>query len=142
LPGHSADDRAVDDGRGVLGAASDYAIAGPAVRHARHPASDGAIEGRAAHQLVVTAGQLAGTRISLGETQITIGRAEDSTLVITDDYASARHARLVPRAGQWYIEDLGSTNGTYLDRSKVTGPTPVPIGVPIRIGHTSIELRP
>ena len=98
--------------------------------------------GRAAHQLVVTAGQLAGTRITLGEAQITIGRAEDSTLVITDDYASARHARLVPRAGQWFVEDLGSTNGTYLDRAKVTGPTPVPLGVPIRIGRTSLELRP
>lgn len=98
--------------------------------------------GRAAHQLVVTGGQLAGTRLSLGETQITIGRAEDSTLVIADDYASARHARLVPRSGQWFIEDLGSTNGTYLDRAKINGPTPVPIGVPIRIGRTSIELRP
>jgi hypothetical protein len=98
--------------------------------------------GRAAHQLVVTAGQLAGTRITLGEGQITIGRAEDSTLVITDDYASARHARLMPRAGQWFVEDLGSTNGTYLDRAKVTGPTPVPLGVPIRIGRTSLELRP
>ena len=98
--------------------------------------------GRAAHQLVVTAGQLAGTRITLGESQITIGRAEDSTLVITDDYASARHARLVPRAGQWFVEDLGSTNGTYLDRAKVTGPTPVPLGVPIRIGRNYLELRP
>lgn len=98
--------------------------------------------GRAAHQLVVTAGALAGTRITLGEAQITIGRAEDSTLVITDDYASARHARLMPRSGQWFVEDLGSTNGTYLDRAKVTGPTPVPLGVPIRIGRTSLELRP
>jgi hypothetical protein len=98
--------------------------------------------GRAAHQLVVTAGALAGTRITLGEQTITIGRAEDSTLVITDDYASARHARLVPRGGQWFIEDLGSTNGTYLDRGKVSGPTPVPLGVPIRIGRTSLELRP
>jgi pSer/pThr/pTyr-binding forkhead associated (FHA) protein len=98
--------------------------------------------GKAARQLVVTAGQLAGTRITLGEAQITIGRAEDSTLVITDDYASARHARLVPRDGQWFVEDLGSTNGTYLDRGKVSGPTPVPLGVPIRIGRTSLELRP
>jgi pSer/pThr/pTyr-binding forkhead associated (FHA) protein len=98
--------------------------------------------GRAAHQLVVTAGQLAGTRITLGDAQITIGRAEDSTLVITDDCASARHARLVPRSGQWFVEDLGSTNGTYLDRAKVTGLTPVPLGVPIRIGRTSLELRP
>lgn len=98
--------------------------------------------GRAARQLVVTAGALAGTRITLGDNPITVGRAEDSTLVITDDYASARHARLVPRAGQWFIEDLGSTNGTYLDRAKVTGPMPVPLGVPIRIGRTSLELRP
>jgi hypothetical protein len=98
--------------------------------------------GRAAHHLVVTEGALAGTRLTLGESQITIGRAEDSTLVITDDYASARHARLVPRAGQWFVEDLGSTNGTYLDRAKVTAPTPVPLGVPIRIGRTSLELRP
>lgn len=99
-------------------------------------------KGRAAHQLVVTAGALAGTKITLGEAPITIGRAEDSTLVITDDYASARHARLVPRDGQWVLEDLGSTNGTYLDRTKVSGPTPVPLGVPIRIGRTSLELRP
>ena len=98
--------------------------------------------GKAARQLVVTAGQLAGTRITLGDIPITIGRAEDSTLVITDDFASARHARLVPRDGQWFVEDLGSTNGTYLDRGKVSGPTPVPLGVPIRIGRTSLELRP
>jgi hypothetical protein len=50
--------------------------------------------------------------------------------------------RLVPRSGQWFVEDLGSTNGTYLDRAKVTAPTPVPLGVPIRIGRTSLELRP
>jgi hypothetical protein len=98
--------------------------------------------GRAANKLVVTEGALAGTRLTLADSQITIGRAEDSTLVITDDYASARHARLVPRGGQWYVEDLGSTNGTYLDRAKVTAPTPVPLGVPIRIGRTSLELRP
>ena len=97
--------------------------------------------GRAAHYLFVTEGALAGTQLTLSEASITIGRAEDSTLVITDDYASTRHARLVPRSGQWFVEDLGSTNGTYLDRAKVTVPTPVPLGVPIRIGRTSLELR-
>src|SRR5947208_12211812 len=91
--------------------------------------------------LVVTQGQLAGTSIALRETAVTIGRANDSTLVLADDYASNRHARLVPRDGQWYVEDLGSTNGTYLDRTKVTAPTPVPIGMPIRIGKTVLELR-
>ena len=70
-------------------------------------------------RLVVTAGGLTGTSMNLGDQIITIGRADDSTLVLTDDYASARHARLVPQDGQWLVEDLGSTNGTYLDRDKV-----------------------
>jgi pSer/pThr/pTyr-binding forkhead associated (FHA) protein len=97
--------------------------------------------GKAPTQLLVTEGGLAGTRITLGEQPIMIGRANDSTLVLTDDYASTRHARLVMRDGDWYVEDLGSTNGTYLDRTKVTGPTPIPPGVPIRIGKTVLELR-
>jgi len=95
----------------------------------------------APHQMVVTAGNLAGTAIDLADSQITIGRADDATLVLTDDYASTRHARLFPQDGQWLVEDLGSTNGTYLDRQKVTAPTPVPVGVPIRIGKTVLELR-
>jgi len=97
--------------------------------------------GKSARTMVVTEGALAGTRITLADTPITIGRADDSTLVLNDDYASTRHARLVPRTGQWLVEDLGSTNGTYLDRAKVSGPTPVPLGVPIRIGRTVLELR-
>ncbi len=91
--------------------------------------------------LLVTGGSLAGTTISLGDQQITIGRAADATLVLTDDYASTRHARLFPQNGAWVVEDLGSTNGTYLDREKVSQPTPVPVGVPIRIGKTVLELR-
>jgi hypothetical protein len=92
-------------------------------------------------QLLVTAGALAGTSVGLADQQITIGRANDATLVLDDDYASTRHARLFPQDGQWIVEDLGSTNGTYLDRQKVTQPTPVPVGVPIRIGKTVLELR-
>jgi len=92
-------------------------------------------------QMVVTAGTLAGTVVGLSDMQITIGRADDATLVLTDDYASTRHARLFPQDGQWLVEDLGSTNGTYLDRQKVTQATPVPVGVPIRIGKTVLELR-
>jgi hypothetical protein len=95
----------------------------------------------APQQVVVTAGALAGTIINLSDAQITIGRADDATLVLTDDYASTRHARLFPQDGQWLVEDLGSTNGTYLDRQKVTQPTPVPVGVPVRIGKTVLELR-
>ncbi len=91
--------------------------------------------------LLVTGGNLAGTTINLADQQITIGRSADATLVLTDDYASTRHARLFPQNGEWIVEDLGSTNGTYLDRTKVTGPTPVPLNVPVRIGKTVLELR-
>jgi pSer/pThr/pTyr-binding forkhead associated (FHA) protein len=92
-------------------------------------------------RLLVTGGPLSGTTLPLTEQQITIGRSNDATLVLNDDYASSRHARLFPQDGQWIVEDLGSTNGTYLDRQKVTQPIPVPTGVPIRIGKTVLELR-
>ena len=91
--------------------------------------------------LVVTAGPLSGTKITLGDQPILIGRADDSTLVLTDDFASSRHARLTNRGGQWYVEDLGSTNGTYLDQQRVQGPLLVAPGQPIRIGQTALELR-
>lgn len=91
--------------------------------------------------LVVTEGALAGMSIDLADQQITMGRANDATLVLNDDYASTYHARIFPQDGQWLVEDLGSTNGTYLDRQKVARPTPVPVGVPIRIGKTVLELR-
>ncbi len=93
------------------------------------------------HFLVVTEGGLAGVSIDLADQQITMGRANDATLVLNDDYASTYHARIFPQDGQWLVEDLGSTNGTYLDRQKVTRPTPVPVSVPIRIGKTVLELR-
>jgi len=96
---------------------------------------------RTARQLLVTQGPLTGTRISLDSRPILIGRADDSTLVLDDDYASTRHARIAQQGDDWYVEDLGSTNGTYLDRAKVTGPTRVPLGIPVRIGKTVIELR-
>jgi len=96
---------------------------------------------KAPRKLVVVAGGLAGTSINLGDAPVTIGRANDSTLVLTDDYASTRHARLYPRDGEWFVEDLGSTNGTFLDRTKVTSPTPVGPRTPIRIGKTVLELR-
>ena len=91
--------------------------------------------------LIVTAGALSGTRIALDGRPIMLGRADDSTLVLDDDYASTRHARISQSGDDWYVEDLGSTNGTYLDRNKVAGPTRVPPGTPIRIGKTVIELR-
>jgi len=92
-------------------------------------------------QLVVTEGGLAGTRIGLTGAPVLIGRANDSTLVLTDDYASTRHARISLQDGMWIVEDLGSTNGSYLGRRKLDGAVPMEIGVPLRIGKTVLELR-
>ena len=92
-------------------------------------------------KVVVTKGPLAGTVIPLTGEPITIGRAPDSTLVLDDDFASGRHARLVPHDGRWFVEDLNSTNGTFLEHTKVTTPMPVPLGAPVRIGKTVLELR-
>jgi hypothetical protein len=92
-------------------------------------------------RLLVTSGHLAGTSIGLGDQQVSIGMADDATLVLNDDDVSGRHARLFPQEGQWIVEDLGSTSGTYLNRRRVIEPTPVPLGVPIRIGRTVLELR-
>jgi hypothetical protein len=95
-----------------------------------------------ARQLVVTEGPLKGHTIPLADSPILLGRAQEATLVLEDDYASGRHARLFPQGSRWFIEDLGSTNGTYLANQQLTRALPVELGVPVRIGKTVIELRP
>lgn len=95
-----------------------------------------------ARHLVVTEGPLAGTEVELATSPILMGRAQEATLVLEDDYASGRHARLFPQGTRWFIEDLGSTNGTFLGGTQLTRALPVELGVPIRIGKTVIELRP
>ncbi|RKS79239.1 type III secretion system (T3SS) inner membrane Yop/YscD-like protein [Actinomadura pelletieri DSM 43383] len=110
-------------------------------RQSRQPSEPRSAQQGAPTKLVVVQGERTGTVIDLTGVPITIGRANDATLVVTDDYASSRHARLYAQDGQWIVEDLGSTNGTYLGRTKVSRPMPVPPGVPVRIGKTVIELR-
>ncbi|MGZ4602528.1 MAG: FHA domain-containing protein FhaB/FipA [Kineosporiaceae bacterium] len=91
--------------------------------------------------LVVTEGSLRGTTLSLGQAPILVGRAPESTLVLDDDYASARHARLFPEDGGWLVEDLGSTNGTFIGSTRVEQPTRLEAWVPVRVGRTVLELR-
>jgi pSer/pThr/pTyr-binding forkhead associated (FHA) protein len=95
-----------------------------------------------ARSLVVTEGPHRGATLDLGSSPILLGRAQEASLVLDDDYASGRHARLFPQGSRWFIEDLGSTNGTYLDGTQLTRALPVEPGVPVRIGKTVFELRP
>lgn len=91
--------------------------------------------------LVVVEGPSKGISASLSSLPVTLGRAEDCTIVLSDDYVSGHHARLVPRGQEWLVEDTGSTNGTYLGDAKVTRPVVVQVGALIRIGHNVLELR-
>ena len=118
------------------------AVPPPARRRGK---ATGAPPGRSAPgtptQLLVTEGGLTGTRIRLSGAPVLIGRANDSTLVLEDDYASTRHARISLQNGAGVVEDLGSTNGTYVGQRKIDGPVQLDVGVPVRIGKTVLELR-
>ena len=91
--------------------------------------------------LVVTDGQMAGTSLPLGRQGMLIGRGPECTLVLDDEFASSRHARIFPNADGWAVEDQGSRNGTTVGGVKITGPVPVEAGSVIRIGRTTLELR-
>lgn len=92
-------------------------------------------------RLVVTAGPLSGTTLPLGGSSIVVGRSPACTLVLEDDYASGRHARFYSRDDTWWVEDLGSTNGTLVADQRLTAPVALSEGVGVRIGRTVIELR-
>jgi pSer/pThr/pTyr-binding forkhead associated (FHA) protein len=99
-------------------------------------------EGGLASRIVVTAGPKEGLDIELlPEEQFTIGRSGDSSLVVRDEVTSTHHARLMLWNEQWMIQDLDSTNGTFVDGKRVSIPTPVPLNTPVTIGQTTFELR-
>lgn len=91
--------------------------------------------------LLVTEGPLTGSSLQLSDRPIIVGRAPTSTLVLDDDYASAQHARIYLQDNQWYVEDLGSTNGTVVGGVRITTPTPLTAKTPVRFGQTIVELR-
>ena len=73
--------------------------------------------------------------------ELTVGRAGGCQITLDDTYVSQLHARLFRREGQLYVEDLGSTNGTYLNRKKVTAPIAIRKGDRLQIGKTVMELQ-
>lgn len=90
-------------------------------------------------RLQLTSGPLNGTTLRLGDAAILLGRAPSSTLVLDDDYSSTRHARIYWSDGGWWVEDLNSTNGTFVNEQRLTAPVPLTTGSQIRIGRTVIE---
>lgn len=92
-------------------------------------------------RLAVVEGALTGTIVPLGASAVLIGRGPACTLVLTDDYASTRHARIYPHQGGWWVEDLDSTNGTFVDGERIDAPRELRPGVAVRIGQTVLELQ-
>jgi hypothetical protein len=92
-------------------------------------------------QVVVTQGSNTGTTASLAQAPILIGRGNDAAIKLDDDYVSTRHARIAASGDQWFVEDLGSTNGTYIGSVRITQPTTLTLGTQVRIGKTILELR-
>ena len=88
---------------------------------------------------VVEPANLRGRTYPLGE-EVTVGRAAGCGVTLDDTYASQLHARVFYRDGQLFVEDLGSTNGTFLNRQKVQGPQVMHRGDRLQVGNTVMEL--
>ncbi len=91
--------------------------------------------------VAVIGGANAGQTVPLEEAPILIGRGADAAIRLDDDYVSTRHARIASSGDQWFVEDLGSTNGTYIGTHRLTQPTTLQLGSTVRIGKTTLELR-
>ncbi|OKL50544.1 FHA domain-containing protein FhaB/FipA [Boudabousia marimammalium] len=117
-------------------APANAAEAPPLPGAATFPKSDG----KAPLRLIVMSGPLAGTSLPLDNSPIVIGRSPTSTLALRDDYASSQHARLFPNQQGWWLEDLGSRNGTFVDDERLVEARPVHEGVQFRIGSTTLQI--
>jgi pSer/pThr/pTyr-binding forkhead associated (FHA) protein len=92
-------------------------------------------------QVVIIEGGNSGETVSLTDAPLLIGRGTDAAIRLDDDYVSTRHARIASSGDQWFVEDLGSTNGTYVGSRRITQPTTIGPGSQVRIGKTVLELR-
>jgi pSer/pThr/pTyr-binding forkhead associated (FHA) protein len=124
----------------MFGARVPEAARAPARGRAAKQPKPGRRRGQPTHVLVVE-GSNTGARAGLDDAPLLIGRGNDAAIRLDDDYVSTRHARIAASDDQWYVEDLGSTNGTYVGAVRITQPTTLTLGSQVRIGKTILELR-
>lgn len=95
--------------------------------------------GKGSQLMVVEPAAQRGRSFPLGD-ELSVGRAAGCQITLDDTYVSQLHARVYQRDGQVFVEDLGSTNGTYLNRQKVSGPMVMNRGDQLQVGSTVMEL--
>jgi len=92
--------------------------------------------------LSIVQGPQTGDSAELAPGLVLIGRGADCQLILDDDYVSTRHARVVSGEAGVYVEDLRSTNGTYVNGARITAPTTISLSDTVRIGKTVLKLEP
>lgn len=92
-------------------------------------------------RLAIIEGPMRGGSVPLTDNGVLIGRNPECTLVLSDDFASGRHARIYAGGDGWLIDDLGSTNGTFVGGERIGRAMPLPEGARVRIGQTVLEPR-
>lgn len=139
LFGQRVASKAAADGGGQL--VSQAQIPNPPTGPVRVLQESSAPSSRLATKLLITEGENIGKTIELSGRELHIGRAVNSDLIITDEYASTQHAKLVLINDEWLIQDLNSTNGTFLAGTRVGIPAVVKLNTPVKVGKTVFELR-
>lgn len=128
-----------------LQAAAPVAAAAPFVQGESAQSSRGFApfkRSKAPTALTLISGPLMGTHLELpGYQEVTIGRSQSSTLVLEDDFASGRHARLIKRGPDWFVEDLDSRNGTFIGSQRIDQPEKLSAGQEIRVGQTLVRME-
>lgn len=113
------------------------------VRKGSAVATPAPVSGEKARQLTVVDGPLQGSHMDISTVEdLTMGRSADCDFVLGDDFSSSRHARLFRRGSEWYIEDLESRNGTFLNDSRIDQPERATTGADVRMGRTTVRLVP
>jgi hypothetical protein len=113
-------------------------ILAPSAAAGVHASRPGPLTGRLV--VVKSADLQDGEGFELNSAQLTIGRGNQNDIPIaTDEYASARHARFEPRQDGVWVQDLGSTNGTFLNGARLDRPRRLAQGDIVRVGETDLR---